>query len=86
MAGGKARAELGWRAAAEVGSAKKGSAKFVASGQNSPGGLPWWGRRGVPGIAAAELLLRCRAKRAAAARVCGAARGVDGVQGVRWAV
>jgi len=68
------------------GSEKNGSAKFVASGRSSPGGLPWWGRRGVPGIAAAELPLRYRAKRAAAARVCVAACGVDGVQGVRWAV
>jgi len=68
------------------GSEKNGSAKFVASGRSSPGGLPWWGRWGVPGIAAAEIQLRCRAKRAAAARVCGAARGVDGVLGVLWAV
>jgi len=67
------------------GSEKNGSAKFVASGRSSPGGLPWWGRRGTPGIAAAELL-RCGAKRAAAARVCGAARGVDGVQGSHRAV
>jgi len=46
------------RVAAEVGVEVAGSGEFVASGQSSPGGLPWWGLRGAPGIAAAELLLR----------------------------
>ena len=51
------------RVAAEVGVEAAGSGEFVASGQISPGGLPWWGRRGAPGIAAAELLLRLRGVR-----------------------
>ena len=49
--------ELGDGVDAGVGVEAAGSGEFVASEQSSPGGLPWWGRRGASGIAAAELLL-----------------------------
>jgi len=62
-AGGGAGTEHGDEVGAEVGVEAAGSGEFVASGQSSPGGLPRWGRRGAPGIAVAELLLRLRGVR-----------------------
>jgi hypothetical protein len=54
-AGGGAGTERGDEVSAEVGVEAAGSGKFVASGRSSPGGFPWWGRRGALGNAAAVL-------------------------------